>query len=185
MSWVEEVLREWGGWLRSKGDGQGWGGSLDLDRLFELARGQRNAGEHSDPTMAEVAATAADGQSAHQQVNRFVMLCEPILRRTAILRYAGIYEPTDTPERTDRARYVVGRIEYGSGPTDFVEVGSLMFFRETAGLPVAQVAEVMRVGRTTVYERLERLHAQIKAELIQTANERKKRADAISRRDAA
>lgn len=183
MSWVEEVLREWGGWLRSKGDGQGWGGSLDLDRLFELARGQRNAGEHSDPTMAEIAATAADGQSGHQQVHRFVMLCDAPLRITAALRYAGIYEPTDDPERRDRQRYVVGRIEYGDAPTDFVEVGALLFFRETAGLPVARVADLMGVCSDTVYARLDRLHDTIRAELIQEAKTRK--TQRAARREAA
>lgn len=181
--WVEEVLSEWGGWLRAQGDGQGWGGSLDMDRLFELARGGRTPGVHSDPTMAEVAATAADGQGGHQQVHRFVTMCEPKLRTTAVLRYAGIYEPVGEPERKDMTRYVVGRIEYGEAPTDFVEVGSLMFFRETAGLPVARVADLMGVCADTVYARLDRLHDTIRAELIQEAKTRK--TDRATRREAA
>lgn len=187
MSWVERVLEEWGAWARAKGDGQGWGGSLDLDRLCELARGARDPGVHSDPVQAECAATAHDGQGRHQTVDRYVRMCAPLIAVTARLRYVGTVEPVeDEPERRDRMRWGVSRgtLEGCGHFTDMTLAGP-MWFRETAGLPVTRIAELMGVGKSTVYERLETLHAQIKAELVQAAKDRKKRADAITRRLAA
>lgn len=163
-------MREWGGWLRSKGDGQGWGGSLDLDRLFELAKAARNQGEYSDPVAAQYDATRADGQDQHQRVDRFVRLSGPLLHLTGVLRYAGYWEPTEAPEYRDRVRHVVS---HGRIAGEIIEMGGPVWFRESGPLPTASIALLMECGRDTVTERLSRLHETIRAELIQEARTRK------------
>src|SRR5690349_13987815 len=105
VSWVEDVLRQWGGWYRVKGEAQGWGGAVDFDRLFELGRGTRAPGVHSDPILSEVLATEADQQADMQRVHRHIMQCARTLQLTARLRYAGLWLPVvGDPERGDRLR---------------------------------------------------------------------------------
>lgn len=183
MSWVETVLEEWGTWLRTKGAGQGWGGAVDLDRLFELARAPRTPGVHSDPTYAEFASTAHDGQGRMQTVDRYVRQCRPELRIVARLRYAGILEAVDIPGPKDHRRYIADSAAL-EGCGGFV-LGLELWMSETHGLSVSRISEAMGAPASTIYDRLSRLHQQIRAELQQDARTRKKRADAIPRRNAA
>jgi hypothetical protein len=182
MSWVEVVLTEWGAWLRTKGAGQGWGGSVDLDRLFELSRPPKAPGVHSDPVLSEVMASAFDGQARMQVVHRYVMGCAADVRNAGRLRYAGMLETTAEPGPRDHRRWIVSRgtLE-GCGGAE-IEMAGEVWLTETHGLPVWRVAEVMGVGPDAVYARLSRLHAQVRAELTQDARARKQRA---ARRQAA
>lgn len=155
MSWVEDVLRQWGGWYRVKGEAQGWGGAVDFDRLFELGRGTRAPGVHSDPVFSEVLATEADQQADMQRVHRYIMQCARTLQLTARLRYAGLWLPVvGDPERGDRMRG-----------------GS--YYRDSHGLVVRQIADLMRCPEPTVYDRLSRLRQRIEAELRLDAKIRK------------
>jgi hypothetical protein len=168
MSRVQSVLEEWGAWLRSKGDGQGWGGSLDLDRLFELAKRSRDPGTYSNPVAAQWEATIYDGQSRHQRVDRYVDQCGLTLSLTARLRYAGILEPTAEPDYRSRRRWVVSRETLqGCGDGAQMEMAGEMWFTESGPLPVARIAKLMEVAQGTVYGRLAHLHERIRVELAQ------------------
>lgn len=89
MSWVERVLEDWGAWRRAQGDAQGWGGALELDRLFQLCK-LRDPGVHSDPVGSEFAATDHGEEAGRRAVDRYIQLCGPTLSLTARLRYAGV-----------------------------------------------------------------------------------------------
>lgn len=155
MSWVEDILRQWGGWYRVKGEAQGWGGAVDFDRLFELGRGARAPGVHSDPILAEVLATEADQQADMQRVHRHITQCARTLQLTARLRYAGLWLPViGEPERGDRLR------------------GGI-YYRDSHGLTAGQIAGLMACPESTVYDRLVRLRRRIEAELRYDAKIRK------------
>lgn len=171
MSWVEVVLEGWGNWLRTKGAGQGWGGSLDLDRLCQLAQG-RAPGTHTDPVLSELLATEHDDQSPHQRVHRYVLMCSPEEQATAVLRYAGAIEPVEEPEYRDHRRWVVSR---GRIAGKEIEMAGWVWFRETHGLPAARIAELTGVGTDTVHARLQSVQDSVRRELLQDARTRKNR----------
>lgn len=180
-TWVQAALEEWGTWLRTKGAGQGWGGAVDLDRLFELARAPRNAGEHSDPVLAEVCRTAYDGQDQAQRIDRYVKDCEPELRLVGRLRYAGVLEAVDIPGPRDQHKLIVD-VEALAGCGGFV-LAIDAWMSETHGLAVSKISELMGSPQSTVYDRLDRLHERIRAELLQDARTRK--SQGATRREAA
>lgn len=184
MSWVETVLEEWGTWLRTKGAGQGWGGAVDLDRLFELARAPRTPGVHSDPTYAEFASTAHDGQGRMQTVNRYVLQCSPDVRLVGRLRYAGLLEPVAEPGPKDRARWNVSRGTFDGCPERWadVEMGGVVWWGESGGVPMSRIAVLMACDLSRVHGLLGALHKQIRAELLEDARTRKTNADANPRR---
>ena len=65
------LMQDWGGWRRTKKQGQGWGGSVDFENTVRLAR---DPGTHSDPVYSEFAASIADGQGIYQFLERQVSI---------------------------------------------------------------------------------------------------------------
>lgn len=183
MSWVDTVLEEWGVWLRTKGCGQGWGGAVDLDRLFEIASDIRAPGSHSDPTLAEILATEHDDQAPLQRVNFHILQCKPPVRLAARLRYAGMMLRVPEPGPRVRSRWVVesevpmegcGRWLYASGHWEH--------WGESGAMPVVAVAGLMETDEAAVHGLLGALHKKIRAELLQDARARKPSANSNPRR---
>lgn len=84
-----EHLQAWGGWWRTKHQAQGWGGGVDFESGM---KGGRDQYTHSDPTLAEIIATAADQQSLHQFIDRCMSEYYPVYRRMMQARY-GLMAP--------------------------------------------------------------------------------------------
>lgn len=173
MSWVEDVLGEWGTWFRTQGAGQGWGGSVDMDRLFQSC-GFRDPGVHSDPVFSEVLATQRDGQGPHQRINRYILQCGPDVRMVAKLRYAGILERVSEAGPKVRSKWVVSATESLEGCGRFnMEFGHWEHWAESGALPVVAVAGLMECDESRVFGLLGALHKRIRAELLQDATTRK------------
>lgn len=175
MSWVDRDLEDWGAWLRTKGLGQGWGGSVDYDRYGELVQGKRSPGEYSNPTQREWEATIFDQQSRVQRVDRYISLCNLVEQTTAVLRYAGTLIPVEEPEWKDHPRWIVSRGTLEGVPARWadVEMAGEVWFRETHGLPVAEIARTMGVALGTVYDRLAMVKERVRAELAHDSRTRK------------
>lgn len=163
MSWVDDVLEDWGAWRRGLGDAQGWGGALELDRLL---CGARDPNAHSDPVCAEWAATAYGEEAGRRAVDHYVQLCSPELRLTAHLRYVGVWLPVEGDwEYKDRVR----EIALEGCP----RMGMEVYFRDTR-LTTAQIAEAMLVAPETVLERLRAVSDRVRRELSSAARNRKR-----------
>lgn len=177
MSWVERVLEDWGAWRRAQGDAQGWGGALELDRLFQLCK-TRDPGVHSDPVGSEFAATDHGEEAGRRAVDRYVRLCGPEPSLTAQLRYVGIWLPVEGDAGyKDRAKLIA--LE---GCPRRWDMGMEIYYRETC-LTAAQIAEAMQTDTGVVLERLKTVRDTVRLELLQDANNRKK--DRAARRKAA
>lgn len=177
MSWVERVLEDWGAWKRAQGEAQGWGGASEWE-----PRGARDPNTHSDPVCAEWAATAYGEEAGRRAVDRFITLSGPTLALTARLRYAGAWLPVERPEYKDKPRWIVSRgtLE-GCGAE--IEMAGEVWFTEAHSLTAQEIADWMRCGKQTVYERLERLRDYLRAELLHEAKKGKQ--DRAARRKAA
>jgi hypothetical protein len=78
------LLQDWGGWRRTKKQGQGWGGSVDFENAVRLAR---DPGTHSDPTYAEVSAVIADGQGIYIFIEGLVAIHNRRRQQMMLARY--------------------------------------------------------------------------------------------------
>ena len=78
------LMQDWGGWLRTKKIGQGWGGSVDFENSGVPMRDNIT---HSDRTLSEVIATVADGQDVYQFIDRRVAEYYPVRRKMLVARY--------------------------------------------------------------------------------------------------
>lgn len=83
---TDRAMKAWGEWVRTQHEGQGWGGAIDC----ENNRLARAPGTHSNPVLAEVLATAEDGQDLSQRVHRHILQCPRDWQHVAWLRFVGI-----------------------------------------------------------------------------------------------